>query len=95
MIGSSKTGNNPEWANAVDTGVNKKRRKVQKDNLLGQIKRKAYNKSPQPIVSDKTGEDSASKLMVKLESTEEKTDKKLNEEFGRMKELLSYNRKTQ
>lgn len=95
MVGSSKTGNNPEWANSVDTGVNKKRRKVQKDNLLGQIKKKAYNKAPQPIVSDKTGNDEGSKLLTKLESVEPKQTEKLNEEFDRMKQLLSYNRKTQ
>ena len=95
MVGSSKTGNNPEWANSVDTGVNKKRRKVQKDNLLGKIKQKAYNKSPQPAVIDKTGEDEGSKLLTKLESVEPKQTEKLNEEFDRMKQLLSYNRKTQ
>lgn len=95
VVGSSKTGNNPEWGNAVETGVNKKRNKVRKDNLLGQIKRKAYNKAPQPIVSDKTGEDEGTKILNKLESTEPKETLKLNEEFGRMKQLLSYNRKTQ
>jgi hypothetical protein len=95
MVGSSKTGNNPEWANSVDTGVNKKRRKVQKDNLLGQIKRKAYNKAPQPIVTDKTGEDEGTKILTKLESVEPKESKKLNEEFDRITQLLSYNRKTQ
>ena len=95
VVGSSKTGNNPEWANSVDTGVNKKRNKVRKDNLLGKIKQKAYNKAPQPAVIDKTGEDAGSKLLNKLESTEPKEGKKLNEEFDRMKQLLSYNRKTQ
>ena len=95
MVGSSKTGNNPEWANSVDTGVNKKRRKVQKDNLLGKIKQKAYNNAPQPAVIDKTGEDVGSKLLAKLESVEPKQTEKLNEEFDRMIQLLSYNRKTQ
>ena len=95
MVGSSKTGNNPEWANSVDTGVNKKRRKVQKDNLLGKIKQKAYNKSPQPIVTDNTGEDAGSKLLMKLESETPKKLENLNEEFDRMKQLFSYNRKTQ
>lgn len=95
VVGSSKTGNNPEWANAVETGVNKKRNKVRKDNLLGKIKKKAYNKSPQPIVTDKSGEDAGSKLLMKLESMDSKEGIKINEEFDRMKELLSYNRKTQ
>ena len=95
--GSSRTGNNPEWANAVETPTNKKRNKIRKDNLLGKLKRKAYNKSAQPIVSDKTGNetDKASKVMMKLESTEEKQTKKLNEEFDRMKSLIGYQDKTQ
>ena len=93
--GSSRTGNNPEWANTGESDVNKKRNKIRKDNLLGQIKKKAYNKAPQPIVTDKTGEDAGDKLMAKLESIETKEKNKINEEFGRMKQLLSYNRKTQ
>lgn len=95
VVGSSRTGNNPEWANSVETGVNKKRNKIRKDNLLGKIKQKAYNKAPQPAVIDKTGEDKGTKILTKLESVEPKEDKNLNEEFDRMKQLLSYNRKTQ
>jgi hypothetical protein len=93
--GSSKTGNNPEWANTGKSDVNKKRNEIRKKNMLGKLKRKAYNKSPQPVVTDKTGEDEGDKIMTKLESIEPKEKKKINEEFGRMKELLSYNRKTQ
>ena len=108
--GSSVTGNNPEWANAVDTGVNKKRNKIRKDNLLGAVKQQAYNKSPQPIVSDESGEanqgkfnknlgkgsmNKANKILNTLESVEPKEDKKLNEEFEKMKKLISYNKKTQ
>jgi hypothetical protein len=93
--GSSMTGNNPEWANTGKTDVNKKRNKIRKDNMLAKIKRKAYHKAPQPIVQDNTGEDSTGKLMMKLESTNEKESIKLNEEFDRMKQLLSYNKKTQ
>ena len=48
IVGSSKTGNNPEWANAVETDVNEKRNKIRKDNLLSKMKKKAYNKAPQP-----------------------------------------------
>jgi hypothetical protein len=62
---------------------------------LGKIKRKAYNKSPQPIIQDKTDNDSGSKLMMKLESIDEKTTKQINEEFERMKNLMGYNQKTQ
>lgn len=95
--GSSKTGNNPEWANAVETPNNKKRNQIRKDNLLAKLKRKAYNKSAQPVVNDKSGNetDKASKMMMKLESTEDKSTKKLNEEFGRMKSLMGYEDKTQ
>jgi hypothetical protein len=93
--GSSRTGNNPKWANAVETGVNDNRDKIRKNNLLGKLKKKAYNKSPQPIVSDKTGEDEGDKIMRRLESIDDKSKKQINEEFDRMKELLGYNRKTQ
>jgi hypothetical protein len=93
--GSSRTGNNPEWANTGKSDVNKKRNKIRKDNMLAKIKRKAYNKSPQPIVQDSTGEDKGGKLMMKLESTDEKKTKQINEEFERMKNLIGYNQKTQ
>ena len=93
--GSSRTGNNPEWANTGESDVNKKRNTIRKKNILGQIKKKAYNKAPQPIVSDKTGEDEGSKIMAKLESTELKKSKQINEEFERMKSLIGYSQKTQ
>lgn len=93
--GSSRTGNNPEWANTGKSDVNKKRNKIRKDNLLGKIKRKAYNKSPQPAVIDKSGEDEGDKIMAKLESVDPKTSQKINEEFNRIKSLMGYNQKTQ
>ena len=55
----------------------------------------AYNKSAQPIVTDKTGENNGSKLLMKLESIENKNNKNLNEEFVKIKNLLGYNKKTQ
>jgi hypothetical protein len=93
--GSSRTGNNPEWANTGESDVNKKRNKIRKDNLLGKIKQKAYNKSPQPIVNDKSGSDAGDKLMAKLESTTDKKQKQISEEFERMKSLIGYKQKTQ
>ncbi len=93
--GSSRTGNNPEWSNTGKSDVNKKRNKIRKDNMLAKLKRKAYNKAPQPIVNDKTGEDEGDKIMTKLESIEPKGKKMLNEEFDRMKSLIGYNQKTQ
>jgi hypothetical protein len=93
--GSSRTGNNPEWANTGESDVNKKRNKIRKDNMLAKLKRKAYNKAPQPVVSDNAGEDKGSAIMAKLESTEPKQAKQINEEFDRIKSLMGYNQKTQ
>ena len=93
IVGSSKTGNNPEWANAVETDVNEKRNKIRKDNLLSKMKKKAYNKAPQPV-NDEAGEntDKASKIMMKLESVE---DKKVISEIQKMKNIIGYSKKTQ
>lgn len=106
--GSSRTGNNPKWANAVETPVNKNRNKIRKENLLGALKKQAYNKSPQPVVTDEAGEvtnggknatnksnTKVNKIMNQLESTQEKKTKLLNEEITKMSNLLNYNRKTQ
>ena len=93
--GSSRTGNNPKWANAVETPVNKNRNKIRKDNLLGKMKRKAYNKSAQPVVNDKAGEDEGDKIMTKLESIDEKKKQKINEDFNRIMNLMSYKKNTQ
>ena len=108
--GSSKTGNNPEWGNAVETGVNKKRNQIRKDNLLGAVKQMAYNKAPQPATVEKDsngpvgkfnkkfGKDAgkkAAKILNHLESVEEKNDILLSEEFNKMKNLMNYNKTTQ
>ena len=95
VVGSSRTGNNPEWANAVETPNNEKRNKIRKDNLLAKIKRKAYNKSPQPIVTDKSGENKGDKIMAKLESIDEKKKQKINEDYTRIMSLMSYKKNTQ
>jgi len=94
IVGSSETGNNPDWANAVETPVNKRRNKIRKDNLLAKAKRKAYNKADQPVVQDKTGDGEVDKILTKLESTKNKPNK-LNEQFDKIKGLISYDRKTQ
>lgn len=93
--GSSKTGNNPEWANAEQTELGKKINNKRKENKFAKAKRAAYNKSPQPVVTDKPGQESGKGLDIKVESTEPKNVKKLNEEFEKMKSLISYDRKTQ
>ena len=93
--GSSRTGNNPEWINAEKTELGAKLNKKRKENKFAKAKRAAYNKSPQPVINDKPGQESGKGLNIKTESTELKTDKKLNEEFEKMKSLISYDRKTQ
>jgi len=92
--GSSRTGNNPDWANAVETGVNKERNQIRKDNMLSKLKKQAYNKASQPVYNDTTGNktNDADKLMVKLESTE---NKKVISDMEKMKNLIGYSRKTQ
>lgn len=93
IVGSSRTGNNPDWANAVETDVNKNRNKIRKDNWLAKVKRQAYNKAPQPV-TDTSGNkiDGPETVMLKLESTE---DKKVLSEITKMKNLIGYNQKTQ
>jgi hypothetical protein len=107
--GSSITGNNPEWANAVDTGVNKKRNKIRKDNLLGAVKQMAYNKAPQPTEESdapstatkfdknfgKGAGNKANKILNQLESIEDKGKSRINEDMDKMKNLITYSRKTQ
>jgi hypothetical protein len=92
--GSSKTGNDSSYANAVETDVNKKVNAKRKANKFAKARAMAYNKAPQPI-KDYTGEESGKGVNIKLESTEDKKTKQINEEFDRMKSLIGYNRKTQ
>jgi hypothetical protein len=94
IVGSSRTGNNPDWANAVETPNNKKRNEIRKDNLLSKLKKKAYNKAPQPISNDTAGNkvDKASKIMLNLESKE---SEQVISEITRMKNILTYTQKTQ
>jgi hypothetical protein len=92
--GSSRTGNNPEWANAEETELGEKINKKRKANKFAQAKRQAYRKSKQPV-TDGTGENSGKGVDIKLESINEKEQIKLNEEFDRMKSLIGYNNKTQ
>lgn len=92
--GSSRTGNNPEWANAEETELGEKINKKRKEKKLPKAKRMAYNKAPQPF-TDKVGEDVGDGINIKLENEKPKTEKKLNEEFSKIANLINYNRKTQ
>lgn len=99
--GSSRTGNNPEWANAVKTDVNKKLNQRRIENLLAVLKRQAYNKTPQPVHSDEAGESVPSSLEGKKNMkvnklTGESIQKtKVINEMEKMKKLITYNQKTQ
>jgi hypothetical protein len=92
--GSSRTGNNPKWANAEETELGEKLNKKRKANKYAQAKRQAYRKSKQPV-TDGTGENSGNGVNIKLESMGEKEKTQLNEEFDRIKSLMGYNDKTQ
>ena len=99
--GSSKTGNSQEYANAVPTDANKKVNDRRKKNYLAKLKAQSYNKAPQPVydlAGKSTHNDAMSApdaLMAKLESTDEKSKTKINEEIQKMLNLSSYNKKTQ
>ena len=92
--GSSRTGNNPEWANAEETDLGEKLKKKRKTSKLNKAKMTAYRKSKQPI-TDKPGENSGKGIDIKLENTESKKEKLMNEEFSRMTELINYKKSTQ
>ena len=103
LVGSSKTGNNPEWANAVETGVGEKRNKIRKNNLLGKVKKAAYQKDDQPVRIDRSGGDLgdnvdnlinkySGKKKVTKESSE---DKKILTDIDKMRKLIGYKEKTQ
>lgn len=90
--GSSRTGNNPEWANAEETDLGKKINKKRKDKKFHKAKETAYRKTRVPV-SDGTGENSGSGIHIK--ESETKQGKVLNEEFNKIQHLMSYSRKTQ
>lgn len=98
IVGSSKTGNNPKWANAVETELGEKIFKKSQIKPYSTEKRKgSYKRQSQPI--DKAGEHDGKKsiddMFAKLESTNDKKEKLVNEEMSKMKSLISYDRKTQ
>jgi hypothetical protein len=95
--GTSKTGNNPKWANAVETDLGEKINKKRKANLYGLEKQKSYKKATQPVdeAGEGEGEKSLDKMFMKLESKTIKTDVIIAEEMLKMKNLIGYNRKTQ
>jgi hypothetical protein len=92
--------------NVVSSEVGEKFYKNYEDNLYGQEQMNAsYKRQPQPV--DSAGENTdnrslksikgkkAQNILNKLDETKTETNTVLNEEFEKMKRLLSYNKKTQ
>lgn len=102
ILGDSKTGNSPEYANAVKTDANEKVHDRGEKNWLATIKKQSYKKAVQPVeeFSGKKKSDTAAmspdEVMSALsEGTEDKSQKKINEDIDRMKSLLGHDYKTQ
>lgn len=98
IVGSSKTGNNPNWANAVQTELGEKIFNKSKKKPYTTEKRKgSYKRQAQPIDSagEHKGKNSIDDMFAKLESKEVKRENMISEDLNKMKNLISYNRKTQ
>ena len=95
--GSSKTGNSQDYANAEKTEFGKKLNAKRKRNAFSQEKKQSYKKSNQPTTKGEESkvEKKSDKMFAKLESTENKKTKLVNEQMEKMKNLISYSRKTQ
>lgn len=97
LVGSSKTGNNPEWANAVKTDVGEKFNKKRKANLYQKEKDRSYKRVAQPVdeAGEGDGEKALDSMFSKLESTEDKKSKMIKEDVSKMMNIIKYNSKTQ
>jgi hypothetical protein len=95
--GSSKTGNSGEYANAVETDLGKKINAKRKKNMFSQEKKNSYKKADQPTKSSEASKEqkASDKLFTKLESTEDKKHMIVMEQIQKMKNLFSYNQRTQ
>lgn len=92
--GDSTTGNAP-GGNALPSKTNDRFNNMRKKNTLKKLKDQSYKRVPQPVFNEKSGTEKGKGLNIKLESTENKKEKLINEEFERMKSLITYNQKTQ
>ena len=92
--GSSRTGNNPKWANAIETDVNKKMNTKRKNNFYGSEKKRAYQKSQDVHIVQNADKRPDFMKKMKGESVEN-NDVVLSEEFNKMKKLINYNKITQ
>ena len=89
--GSSETGNAP-GGNALESDANSRFNKMRKKQTLDKLKKQSYNKAPQPVFNEKSGQEKGEGIKIKLESTE---DKKVLSDISKMKNLIGYNQKTQ
>jgi len=95
--GSSKTGNSQDYANAEKTEFGKKLNAKRKRNAFSQEKKQSYQKSNQPTTKGEESkvEKKSDKMFAKLESTDDKKEKLVNEQIDKMKKFIDYDRKTQ
>jgi len=95
--GSSKTGNSQDYANAEKTEFGKKLNAKRKRNAFSQEKKQSYQKSNQPTTKGEVSkvEKKSDKMFAKLESTDDKNEKLVNEQIDKMKKFIDYDRKTQ
>jgi hypothetical protein len=95
--GSSKTGNSQDYANAEKTEFGKKLNAKRKRNAFSQEKKQSYKKSNQPTTKgdESKVEKKSDKMFAKLESTDDKKEKLVNEQIDKMKKFIDYDRKTQ
>ena len=79
--GSSKTGNSQDYANAEKTEFGKKLNAKRKRNAFSQEKKQSYQKSNQPTTKGEVSkvEKKSDKMFAKLESTDDKKEKLVNE----------------
>lgn len=81
--GSSTNGNNQDWANAENTGVNDKFAEYFENDQLAKWKDESYGRVPSPVYDELP------------EGKKSKKSKAIKEEFDRMKQLMGYSQKTQ
>jgi hypothetical protein len=92
--GSSRTGNNPKWANAIETDVNKKMNTKRKKNYYAAEKKRAYQKSQDVHIVQ--NDDKRPDFIKKMKGESiENNDAILSEEFNKMNKLINYNKITQ
>ena len=91
--GSSKTGNDPKWANSGKSDVNDKLDKVRKNNFYGSEKKRAYDKSLD-VNLFKTA-DKRPDFIKKMKESVDKKDAPLKNEFNKIQNLIKYSKKTQ